>query len=176
MLAEARAFDMHAAAAAKLKLETLTGDQARIVAAIAERIWPGADAAGATSYIDRALVRAYRSEIELYRVALPHLDAAARHEFDTHFAGASGSQQDALLADLEAGRLSELPGARGVALFNLLRKHVMEGVLSDPIHGGNRDFAGWKAVGYPGPYRLHTEQDQTSTAPLNMPYQSIRDL
>jgi hypothetical protein len=176
MLAEARAFDLRAAAAAAPKLETLTRDQARIVAAISERIWPGAEAAGATTYIDRALARAYRSEADLYRAALPQLDAAAQHKFDTHFVDASGSQQDALLADLEAGRLSELPGARGASLFNLLRKHVMEGVLSDPIHGGNRDFAGWKAVGYPGPYRLHTEQDQTSTAPLNMPYQSIRDL
>lgn len=176
MLAEARVFDMRAAAAATPKLQALTQDQARLVAAIAERIWPGAEAAGATTYIDRALARPYRREARLYRAALPRLDAAAQQKFGMQFTKASGDQQDTLLADLEAGRLTELPGGRGAALFNLLRKHVIEGVLSDPVYGGNRDFAGWKAVGYPGPYRLHTEQDQTSTAPLNMPYQSITDL
>ena len=141
MLAEARAFDMHAAAAATLKLETLTRDQARIVAAIAERIWPGAEAAGAATYIDRALMRAYRSEADFYRAALPQLDAAARHKFAVHFVDANGSQQDALLADLEAGRLSELPGARGAALFNLLRKRVQRAVDRRNGAGG-----GWSKV------------------------------
>jgi hypothetical protein len=175
VLAEARAFDIRAAAAATPKFLSLTQDQARMIAAIAERIWPGAEAAGAITYIDRALASVYRDEASLYHAALPQLDAAAQ-ELGFQFAKLEGRQQDALLADLEAGRLKDLPGARGAALFNLLRRHVMEGVLSDPIHGGNRDFAGWKAVGYPGPYRLHSEEDQTSLAPLSMPYQSIRDL
>ena len=88
----------------------------------------------------------------------------------------SVGEQDSVLRDLDAGRLTELPGARGKTLFEELRRHVMEGVLSDPLYGGNRDFAGWKAVGYPGPYRLYTEDDQTATTPLDMPYQSIKDL
>jgi hypothetical protein len=176
MLAEAQAFDRRAAAAVTPKLETLTQEQARIVAAIGERIWPGAEAAGAITYIDRALATAYRTDARLYRMALPRLDAAAQQKLGRQFSQVDGEQQDMILADLEAGRLKELPGMRGMALFNVLRKHVIEGVLSDPIHGGNRDFAGWKAVGYPGPYRLHPEEDQTSVAPLNMPYQSIKDL
>ena len=176
MLAEAQAFDRRAAAATANKLETLTSGQAKIIAAIAERIWPGAEAAGAVTYIDRALGSAYRREARLYRFALPRLEIAAQEKFEMRFEATSGSQQDQLLSDLAAGQLAALPGARGAALFEMLRKHVMESVLSDPIYGGNRDFAGWKAVGYPGPYRLHTEQDQTSTAPLSLPYQSIADL
>jgi hypothetical protein len=26
----------------------------------------------------------------------------------------------------------------------------MEGMFADPIYGGNRDFAGWRLVGFPG--------------------------
>jgi gluconate 2-dehydrogenase gamma chain len=29
-------------------------------------------------------------------------------------------------------------------------KDVPEGFFSDPIHGGNRDMAGWKMIGFPG--------------------------
>ncbi len=176
VLAEAEAFDRSANAAATLEFATLTPGQTKTVAAIADRIWPGADAAGAVVYIDRALAGAYRRQARLYRFALPRLETAAQQRFGMRFEAIGGSQQDLILADLAAGRLTVLPGARGAALFEMLRKHVIEGVLSDPVHGGNRDFLGWKAVGYPGPYRVHTEPDQTSTAPLNMPYQSIKDL
>jgi Gluconate 2-dehydrogenase subunit 3 len=175
LLAGARAFSRRAAAATP-KGETFSQDEARVVAAIAERIWPGAAAAGTVTYIDHALAHAYRPEARVYRAALPQIDAASRRRFATHFVSARGEQQDALLADLEAGRLEELPGAHGAAIFNLMRRHVMEGVLADPIYGGNRDFAGWKAVGYPGPYRIHSEQDQTRATPLEMPYQGIKDL
>ncbi len=27
---------------------------------------------------------------------------------------------------------------------------VVEGLFADPIHGGNRDKAGWKLLGFPG--------------------------
>ena len=173
-LAEARGVE--GSAAASEKLASLTKDQARLVAAIAERIWPGAVAAGTVTYIDRALAQAYRAEARLYHLALPLLDASASRQLGTHFATANPEQQDALLRALEAGELKELSGAKGRALFELLRRHVMEGVLADPIYGGNRDFAGWKAVGYPGPYRVHAEGDQTSMAPVDMPFHSVKDL
>lgn len=62
-----------------------------------------------------------------------------------------------------------------LAFMNIVRVHVMEGLFSDPAHGGNRDFAGWAAVGYPGPYVLFTEEQQQSFEPLNLPFQSIAD-
>lgn len=61
------------------------------------------------------------------------------------------------------------------AFMNIVRVHVMEGLFSDPAHGGNRDFAGWAAVGYPGPYIVYTEEQQQSFEPLNLPFQSIAD-
>ena len=164
------------AATGREGLRALSVPQAKNVMAIAERIWPGASEAGVLTYIDRALATAYAGQVQSYRRGLTKLDAAARRRFGAVFIKIAPEQQDALLAALEANELDELPEPHGRAFFELLRSHVMEGVLSDPIYGGNRDFAGWRAVGYPGPYRGYTAEQQMSTAPLDLPYQSIKDL
>ncbi len=62
------------------------------------------------------------------------------------------------------------------AFLDLVRVHTMEGLFSDPVYGGNRDFAGWRAVGYPGPYIVYGAEEQQSFEPLNQPLQSIADL
>ena len=59
-----------------------------------------------------------------------------------------------MLAVLEAGRCARLargPPASSGAFFASVRAHTILGFLADPKYGGNRDFAGWKLVGYPGP-------------------------
>ena len=38
----------------------------------------------------------------------------------------------------------------------------MEGMFADPIYGGNRDFAGWRLVGFPGAQGLFTPSDLES--------------
>jgi gluconate 2-dehydrogenase gamma chain len=69
------------------------------------------------------------------------------------------------------------PTVMGLGDFlDIVRVHTMEGLFSDPVYGGNRDFAGWAAVGYPGPYYIYTEEQQQSFEPLNQPFQSIADL
>jgi gluconate 2-dehydrogenase gamma chain len=71
----------------------------------------------------------------------------------------------------------DLPSASSVADFlAIVRNHTMEGVFADPAYGGNRDFIGWRAVGYGGPYYVHTEEQQQSFEPLDLPIQSIADL
>lgn len=60
--------------------------------------------------------------------------------------------------------------------LDIVKTHTMEGMFADPVYGGNRDFAGWAAVGYPGPYYIYTEEQQQSFAPLNQPFQSVADL
>jgi Gluconate 2-dehydrogenase subunit 3 len=67
----------------------------------------------------------------------------------------------ATLRELVAGGFLELDGAgRDAALrrlerarpdaFALLRGLVIEAVLAHPAHGGNRDGAGWRWLGFPG--------------------------
>ncbi len=95
-------------------------------------------------------------------VATPMVDEGGAVEDDGKggvIAGGSGPQTATLLGFL-----------------NVVRTHTMEGLFSDPVHGGNRDFAGWAAVGYPGPYIFYDAEQQQSFEPLNQPLQSIADL
>lgn len=75
------------------------------------------------------------------------------------------------VAGLEAPSISSLQ-----EFMDLVLKHTMEGLFSDPIYGGNRDFAGWRAVGYPGAHYVYSEEEQQSFEPLDKPFQSIADL
>ena len=76
----------------------------------------------------------------------------------------------------EIAGLTEPEGVSLQSFFDLVYAHTMEGLFSDPIYGGNRDFAGWRAVGYPGAYYVYTEEEQQSFEPLDKPFQSIADI
>jgi gluconate 2-dehydrogenase gamma chain len=135
--------------------------EARTVASAAARIFPsddsgpGAAEAGVTIYIDRQLAGPYGqdrfrytqgpfekapSELgyqgkatprEIYREGLNDLKGFNKlHTVD----------QDKLLKQMESS-----------LFFKLLRQHTIEGMFSDPIHGGNADMVGWQLVGFPGP-------------------------
>ena len=49
------------------------------------------------------------------------------------------------------------PTARG--FFTMLRTHTIEGMFADPIYGGNKDFAGWKLIGFPGAQPFFTKPE-----------------
>jgi hypothetical protein len=38
----------------------------------------------------------------------------------------------------------------------------MEGMFADPLYGGNKDFAGWRLVGFPGAQAVFTPADLQS--------------
>jgi gluconate 2-dehydrogenase gamma chain len=46
--------------------------------------------------------------------------------------------------------------------FNTVRAHTMEGMFADPLYGGNKNFAGWKLVGFPGAQAVFTPSDLKS--------------
>jgi len=86
---------------------------------------------------------------ERYRSGLAALDKHCRQAGGTGFATLDSAKQDALLSELETGKLA-LEGVDGVAFFALMLQNVREGYFSDPMYGGNKDMAGWKLVGFPG--------------------------
>jgi gluconate 2-dehydrogenase gamma chain len=52
---------------------------------------------------------------------------------------------------------------RGLAHLDAhCRKHTMEGMFADPIYGGNKDFAGWRLVNFPGIQAVFTPADMES--------------
>ena len=36
-------------------------------------------------------------------------------------------------------------------------------MFADPVYGGNKDFAGWRLVGFPGAQPIFTPEDMKST-------------
>ena len=135
--------------------ETLTADEGATLRAVVARLipsderGPGALEAGAATYIDRALAGPLAGSLEAYRGGLAALDRYARSSRAARFAALDPAVQDALLSDLEANVATGFtPGA--AAFFNLLLTHTVQGTFSDPAHGGNVDFIGWRMLGYPG--------------------------
>ncbi|MDA0165306.1 gluconate 2-dehydrogenase subunit 3 family protein [Solirubrobacter ginsenosidimutans] len=103
-----------------------------MIAAIAERLIPGACEAGVDRYME-----AHRAAFSGALEALAGFEDAA--------------DQDALLAELERERPD---------LFDPLLAHARQGMFGDPSYGGNIDRVGWKLLGYPGPRPVWTAADQ----------------
>jgi gluconate 2-dehydrogenase alpha chain len=157
--------------------------EARTAAAIFERLFPADDAPGATeigvvAYVDRALAGAYAAHAESYRLGLLALDAAAHARHDAPFAACGESEQDALLADLERGKVEGMLAPSQQAFFELLRAHLQEGLFADPAYGGNREKLGWKTLGHPGVYLENSAEENLSPEPVTKGgvIQSLSDL
>jgi len=146
----------------------LNRDDAATVAAFTERLMPGAPGkpgardAGVLNYIDLALAGAYGDLQEFYRRGLAQLDEYCRKTHREPFVRLSAGQQDAVITALEEDKAAGFTWPSAQAFFNTLRTHTMEGMFADPVYGGNRDFAGWRLVGFPGAQAIFTSTDMRS--------------
>ena len=123
---------------------------------------PGARDAGVVNYIDLALAGAYADLQDFYRRGLAQLDAFCRKTYNEPFVRLSAARQDEVNTALEEGKATEFTWPTAQAFFNTLRTHTMEGMFADPVYGGNKDFAGWKLVGFPGAQPAFTPEDLQS--------------
>jgi hypothetical protein len=144
-------------------------EDARTVAAFAERLMPGAPGkpgatdAGVLNYIDLALAGAYQDQQYFYRSGLAQLEAHCSKAYGKSFHDLTAAQQDETILALEQGKASEFVWPNAKAFFDTLRTHTMEGMFADPIYGGNKNFAGWRLVGFPGAQEIFTEDDMHSS-------------
>jgi gluconate 2-dehydrogenase gamma chain len=146
------------AATTQLTPQVLTATEWRTVEVVTSRILPSEGGAGAReanciNFIDKALANEEAVMLPIYRAGVPALNAVATAGHGKDFAELEGEQQDDLLMALqdgvaEAWSRDEVPSPD---FFEMLRVHTLLGFLADPSYGGNRDYAGWKWVGYPGP-------------------------
>jgi gluconate 2-dehydrogenase gamma chain len=113
----------------------------------ADELGPGAKECGAADYIDRSLMAEKASFIE----GLALIDAQATSKFGRSFIELNPADRDAVLALIETA-------AR--PFFNRLRQLTIEGTFSDPSYGGNRGYAGWDMLRYPGPRMAVRAEDQ----------------
>jgi gluconate 2-dehydrogenase gamma chain len=145
------------------------GDEdAATIAAFTERLMPGAPGmpgardAGVLNYIDLALAGAYSDQQDFYRSGLASLDAYCRKAHNAPFARLDAARQDGVIKALEENKAAGFTWPTAAAFFNTLRTHTMEGMFSDPVYGGNKDFAGWQLVQFPGAQPLFTEAEMRS--------------
>jgi gluconate 2-dehydrogenase gamma chain len=153
----------------------LNDDDLATVVAYTERLMPGASGkpgakeAGVANYIDLALAGAYAAQGDYYRRGLQALDAYSNATFKEAFVYLKPAQQDEVITAMEAGKATGFTFPSAQAFFNTLRTHTMEGMFADPIYGGNKDFAGWRLVGFPGAQPTFTAADMASNKPFTRP-------
>jgi len=156
----------------KIPLRFFTEEEALIVAAAAARIFPtddsgpGAKEAGVVIYIDRQLGGPWGRD--RFRYTQEPFDENAPREFgyqgkatprETYREGLKTLKGfDKLSPDEQDKKLHEIENTH---LFALLRQNTIEGMFSDPVHGGNVDMVGWQLVGFPGP-RMSNRDDLTA--------------
>jgi len=139
--------------------EQLTANEAELLEAIADHLipddelGPGAVAAGAVVYIDRALGGALSPSRDAYRAGLAAFDRYCRASRGAPFRELAQVDQVSALLDVETGAATGagagFSGSSG-AFFTMVRDHVLQGTFGDPYYGGNRDFIGWDLIRYPG--------------------------
>jgi len=94
---------------------------------------------------------------DVYRAFLPAFDTYLRTSvaYGDPFPNLTATQQTAAITDLQTNKASiPLAGSTAFAasdFYNLFRQNVLEGMLSDPAYGGNRDESGWRRVNFPSP-------------------------
>jgi gluconate 2-dehydrogenase gamma chain len=123
---------------------------------------PGARDAGVLNYIDLALAGAYSDQQDFYRRGLAALDAHCRVTYKEPFVKLDAGRQDAVITALEQGKAPTFTWPSAQAFFNTVRTHTMEGMFADPVYGGNKDFAGWVLIGFPGAQPLFSPADLES--------------
>jgi gluconate 2-dehydrogenase gamma chain len=182
----------------------LTQDEVAFVdAAVArlipkDELGPGAKEAGATVFIDRQLAgsfgkasswymqgpwdkgvstQGYQSRMtpaELYRAAIRAIDADCMAKFGgKKFAELAPTQQDEVLTTLEKGT-ADLKGVDAKTFFTVFLQNTIEGFLSDPIYGGNKDMVGWKLIGFPGARYDYRPYVKRHGEKLNLPPVGIK--
>jgi len=151
----------------------LSSTQLRILAAFVDRIipkdelGPSASESGVPVYINRALGDYLAGEKAAFIEGLEATDALARRTQKAAFADLTPDKQDALLTSMDNGTAEGFANAR--AFFNRARRLALEGMFGDPYYGGNKNFAGWDLIKYPGP-RLATSQDDQKMGVDIKPY------
>jgi gluconate 2-dehydrogenase gamma chain len=156
------------AAAQAPKTALSTGERRTLEAFVdrlvpADELGPGALEMGAANYIDLSLADFLAAEKGTIAEGLAAMDAFARASHGGAFADLPPDQKDALLQTMENGTAQGF-GADPRIFFNRIRRLTLEGMFGDPYYGGNRNFAGWDLIRYPGPRLAVSAEDQRMNA------------
>lgn len=150
-----------ATALSPAQLKTLEAFIDRIVPK--DELGPGAVECGAAIYIDRSMAGALASEKAAFVDGLAGVDALAHSTHNSAFADLTPELRDQLLMSMDNGTAAGFPVAK--QFFARVRRLTLEGMFSDPYYGGNKNFAGWDLIRYPGPRLAVGPEDQKMSTP-----------
>ena len=163
-------------AAAQAPKTSLSASERQTLEAFVDRLvpkdelGPGAVECGAANYIDLALADALAAEKGTFVEGLAAVDAFARKQYDVPFTQLTPEKKDAVLTEIDEGRATGFANAR--AFFARVRRLTLEGMFSDPYYGGNKNFAGWDLIRYPGARLAVAPEDQKMSTPPKPLHQS----
>lgn len=154
-----------------------TDDERAFMTAVVDRLipkddFPSASEAGVLTFLENQLSGSYgRGDIYymkgpfqrglptqgyqeqapalLYRQAIADIEAKLKSENRKPFSQLDAKAQDQFLHDLSDGKVG-LEHVDGKTFFDTLWQDTQLGYLGDPVHGGNRDMASWRMIGFPG--------------------------
>jgi gluconate 2-dehydrogenase gamma chain len=142
----------------------LSAGQLRILAAFVDRLIPKDELGPSASecdvpvYINRSLGDYLAGEKVAFVEGLEATEALSRRTQNAAFVDLTPEKQDAVLTVMESGSAEGFPNSR--AFFNRARRLALEGMFGDPYYGGNKNFAGWDLIKYPGPRLATTAAEQ----------------
>ncbi|REC96623.1 gluconate 2-dehydrogenase subunit 3 family protein [Kushneria indalinina] len=91
---------------------------------------------------------------EVYQRGIALTQRWCQQHHDARFESLEADTRDQVLSALEQGEVDfaalDEEWLTSDDFFSWLLQHTKEGYLSDPIHGGNKNMAAWKMVGFPG--------------------------
>jgi gluconate 2-dehydrogenase gamma chain len=93
---------------------------------------------------------------DVYRIGLAAVDRWTQAQYQRRYVDLSEEEQDQVIKDMLDHKIDTFEQFNGDQFFHILRRHVAEGMFSDPAYGGNREMAGWKLIGFPGAQRAYT--------------------
>ena len=105
---------------------------------------------------------------ELYQTATRDVNAWCQKNHGKDFAVLSAAEQEDVLHGLESGDI-ELVDVPAKVFFDMLWQNTVEGFLAAPMYGGNRNFVGWKLVGFPGPRYNYVSDIEQYGKPYTLP-------
>lgn len=161
--------------------------------------------AGETIFVSKKQLPRYgfqssQTPQETYRAGLEELEKLMRSEHGASFVDLEDSTQDDVLGLMEAfgplstdkakakKQLAQQHSAAGKAMdkvfvkptaygfFSTILGDTYDGMFADPVYGGNRDYAGWKLVGYPGAQRAWTPRELKDGPNRGRRVQGLREM
>jgi len=158
---------------------TLSAAEAAFISAVADTMIPADDLSpsgtdcGLITFVDRQLAGSWGGGAKFYRagpfrkgkpehgyqlpltpreyfaVGIAATNAWTRKLHGKDFDRLAAKEREDVLKALESGK-AELADFDGRQFFGALLDLIMEGFFADPIHGGNKNKAAWKMIGFPG--------------------------